>query len=625
MRKNSLPHHLAALWFADIAGYSARVAEDERGALQLVEILQTLSRSTVQRYEGRVVKFLGDAVLAEFQSTEMAVRAASVLSKEYREQSGKTGRTHDLRIGVHLGDVAKDADGDLYGDGVNAAARIQAAVDPGQVVVSEDVWRQIRGREGFRFEPLGNRNLRGVGLMDLYNVTLDESPATRSVSSSEERSQRTQQRKEKIRSIAVLPFADLSAERDQEHFSDGVAEEILNALSKVGGLHVPARTSCFAFRGANVDAREIGKRLGVETLLDGSIRKAGKRVRISVQLIDANNGYQLWSERFDREIEDIFAIQDEIARSVLESLGLALTEREKFRFLKPSTANIEAYEFYLRGRKLYHKWTRQSVAFARQMFERAVKIDPSFAAAWAGLANTYVDLFRWGRKPRDLEQAQHASEHALKLGPHSAEAHVSAGQALAIQRRFSEAAIAFDRAITEDPTLFETYYLYGRMLFESGDVEKAVKMFEKTQAVRPDDFESRVLYAQALTELGRQDEARRAHQLAVEFIEKHLELDPDEARAYSLGASVLIRLGQSERSKQWTQQAMALAPNDPLILYNAACNFALFGETDHALDGLERAIEAGVAVGDWIKHDPDFENLHSHPRFQAIVKRIAPL
>ena len=625
MRKNSLPHHLAALWFADIAGYSARVAEDERGALQLVEILQTLSRSTVQGYEGRVVKFLGDAVLAEFQSTEMAVRAASVLSKEYREQSGKTGRTHDLRIGVHLGDVAKDADGDLYGDGVNAAARIQAAVDPGQVVVSEDVWRQIRGREGFRFEPLGNRNLRGVGLMDLYNVTLDESPATRSVSSSEERSQRTQQRKEKIRSIAVLPFADLSAERDQEHFSDGVAEEILNALSKVGGLHVPARTSCFAFRGANVDAREIGKRLGVETLLDGSIRKAGKRVRISVQLIDANNGYQLWSERFDREIEDIFAIQDEIARSVLESLGLALTGREKFRFLKPSTANIEAYEFYLRGRKLYHKWTRQSVAFARQMFERAVKIDPSFAAAWAGLANTYVDLFRWGRKPRDLEQAQHASEHALKLGPHSAEAHVSAGQALAIQRRFSEAAIAFDRAITEDPTLFETYYLYGRMLFESGDVEKAVKMFEKTQAVRPDDFESRVLYAQALTELGRQDEARRAHQLAVEFIEKHLELDPDEARAYSLGASVLIRLGQSERSKQWTQQAMALAPNDPLILYNAACNFALFGETDHALDGLERAIEAGVAVGDWIKHDPDFENLHSHPRFQAIVKRIAPL
>jgi adenylate cyclase len=619
MRKNSLPHHLAALWFADIAGYSSRVVEDERGALQLVEILQALSRSTVQRHEGRVVKFLGDAVLAEFPSTEMAVRAAAVLSKEYAKQSVKTGRAHHLRIGVHLGDVAVDADGDLYGDGVNAAARIEAAVDPGQVVVSEDVWRQIRGREGFRFEPFGNRNLKGVGSIDLYVVTLDESLAAM-----EEKIQSGEQGKEKIRSIAVLPFADLSAERDQEHFSDGVAEEILNALSKVPGLHVPARTSCFAFRGATVDAREIGKRLGVEALLDGSIRKAGKRVRISVQLVDTNNGYQLWSERFDREIEDIFAIQDEIARSVLESLGLALTEREEFRFLKPSTTNIEAYEFYLRGRKLYHKWTRQSVKFARQMFERAVKVDPDFAAAWAGLANAYVDLFRWSQKPRDLEKAKSASENALKLNPNSAEAHVSAGQALAIQRRFTEAANAFERAIKEDPTVYEAYYLYGRAMVESGEVEKAVKLFEKAQHVRPDDYESHTLQAQALTELGREDEARHANQAAVECIEKHLELNPDEARAYSLGASVLIRLGQNERSKQWTQQAMTLAPADPLVLYNAACNWALLGESDHALDGLERAIEAGVAVGDWIKHDPDFANLRGDPRFQAIVKRIAP-
>jgi len=625
MPKTSLPHHLVALWFADIAGYSARAAEDERGALELIEILQVLSRSIVQRYEGRVVKFFGDALLAEFPSTEMAVRAAATLSQQYTEQSAKTGRAHELRIGVHVGDVAVDADGDLYGDGVNAAARIEAAVDPGQVVVSEDVWRQIRGREGFRFEPLGDRNLKGVGSIDLYVVTLEEGPTAPSVSKAGKKAERPERRKEKICSIAVLPFADLSAERDQEHFSDGVAEEILNALSKVGGLHVPARTSCFAFRGVSLDAREIGKRLGVETLLDGSIRKAGKRVRISVQLVDASNGYQLWSERFDREIEDIFAIQDEIARSVLESLGLALSEREEFRFLKPSTRNIDAYEAYLRGRKLYHKWTRQSVEFARQMFERALKIDPDFAAAWAGLANVHVDLFRWGRQARDLEEAQRASECALKLNPNSAEAHVSVGQALAIQRRYSEAAIAFDRAIKEDPTLFEAYYLYGRLLFESGEVEKAVKMFEKAQAARPDDFESRVLRGQALTELGRRDDARRANELAVESIEKHLELNPDEARAYSLGASVLIRLGETERSKQWTEQAITLVPNDPLILYNAACNWALLGEDDRALDGLERALEAGVAVADWIQHDPDFGSLRSHPRFQTIVKRIAPL
>jgi adenylate cyclase len=624
MPKASLPHHLVAIWFADIAGYSERAAEDERGALQLIEILQALSRSTVQRYEGRVVKFFGDAVLAEFASTEMAVRAATALSRQYAEESARTGRSHYLRIGIHIGDVAVDADGDLYGDGVNAAARIEAIVDPGQVVVSEDVWRQIRGREGFRFERLGSRNLKGVGSIDLYAVALEDSPSARSGFKGEEKGQRREERKKKIRSIAVLPFADLSAEGDQEHFSDGVAEEILNALSRVGGLHVPARTSCFAFRGAGLDACEIGKRLGVETLLDGSIRKAGKRVRISVQLIDASNGYQLWSERFDRETEDIFAIQDEIARSVLESLGLALTEREEFRFLKPSTTNIEAYEFYLRGRKLYHKWTRQSVEFARQMFERAVKIDPGFAAAWAGLANAYVDLFRWGRNLRDLEEAQRASEHALELNPNSAEAHVSLGQALAIQRRFAEAATAFDQAIKEDPTLFDAYYLYGRVMFESGDIEKAARLFEKAQAVRPDDYQSRALLAQTLRELGRLDEARRANEVAAASIEKHLELNPDEARAYSLGASILIRLGETQRSKQWTEQAMILAPNDPLILYNAACNWALLDEHERALDGLEQALQAGVAVSDWIRHDPDFASLHNHPRFHAIVKRIAP-
>jgi adenylate cyclase len=625
MPKTSLPHHLVALWFADIAGYSARAAEDERGALELIEILQALSRSIVQRYEGRVVKFFGDALLAEFPSTEMAVRAAATLSQQYTEQSAKTGRAHELRIGVHVGDVAVDADGDLYGDGVNAAARIEAAVDPGQVVVSEDVWRQIRGREGFRFEPLGDRNLKGVGSIDLYVVTLEEGPTAPSVSKAGKKAERPERRKEKIRSIAVLPFADLSAERDQEHFSDGVAEEILNALSKVGGLHVPARTSCFAFRGVSLDAREIGQRLGVETLLDGSIRKAGKRVRISVQLIDVSNGYQLWSERFDREIEDIFEIQDEIARSVLESLGLALTEREEFRFLKPSTTNIEAYESYLRGRKLYHKWTRQSVEFARQMFERAVKIDPGFAASWAGLANCHVDLFRWGRKPRELAEAQRASEHALKLNPNSAEAHVSVGQALAIQRRYAEATIAFDRAIEEDPTLFEAYYLYGRVLFESGDTEKSAKLFEKARHVRPDDYQSQCLLGMALTQLGRLDEARHTDQLAVESIEKYLELNPDEARAYSLGANSAMRLGDKVLSKRWSEQAIELAPNDPLVLYNAACNLALLGEGERALDGLERAIEAGVAVGDWIKHDPDFESLRSHPRFQAIVRQIAPL
>ncbi len=389
--------------------------------------------------------------------------------------------------------------------------------------------------------------------------------------------------------------------------------KFLNALTKVSGLHVPARTSCFAFRGTNVDAREIGKRLGVETLLEGSIRKAGNRLRITVQLVDARDGYQLWSERFDREIEDIFAIQDEIARSVLDALGLSLTQREERRFLKASTTNVQAYEFYLRGRKLFQTWTRQNMEFARQMFARAVAIDSEFALAWAGLAKTYVDLYRWGRNSRDLQEAQRTSAHALKLDPNLAEAHVAIGQALAIQRRFEDAAAEFEKAIELDPTSFDAYYFYARSSSEAGDLEKAVQLFEKAHRSRPEDYQATALRALALHELGWADEARATDQQAMDLINKYLEINPNEARAYSLGASPLARLGKPEDSKRWSEQAIALAPNDPVILYNAACNLAQLGEPDAALDRLERSIEAGVAVAAWIKHDPDFENLRDHP------------
>jgi len=264
------------------------------------------------------------------------------------------------------------------------------------------------------------------------------------------------------------------------------------------------------------------------------------------------------------------------------------------------------------------------MGFARQMFARAVAIDSEFALAWAGLAKTYVDLYRWGRNSRDLQEAQRTSAHALKLDPNLAEAHVAIGQALAIQRRFEDAAAEFEKAIELDPTSFDAYYFYARSSFEAGDLEKAVQLFEKAHRSRPEDYQATALRALTLHELHRADEAREADEYAVSLVNKYLELNPNEARAYSLGANSLARLGEREHSRQWSEQSVALAPNDPVILYNSACNLAQLGEHDRALDGLERSIEAGVAVGDWIKHDPDFENLRYHPRFQAIVKRIAP-
>jgi len=611
---------LVALWFADIAGYSTRAAEDESGALWLVGILQELCREIVPQYRGRIVKFVGDAVLAQFPSAELAVRAAIALSNGYPQRSAGTGRIGNLRIGVHLADVAVAPDGDLYGDGVNAAARIQQAAEPGQVIISEDVWRQLRGRREFRFEHLGNPSLKGVGSIGLYIVHVEEG-GTRVSTPSGTNFWPPQKNTQAIRSLGILPFADLSAERDQEYFGDGVAEEILNALTKIGGFHVPARTSCFAFRGSSLDAREIGRRLGVEALLQGSVRKAGQRLRITVQLIDARNGYHLWSERFDREVADIFAVQDEIASSVVSALGLSLGQGEHRQVVKASTANVEAYEFYLRGRKLFQKWTRENINLARDMFERAVAIDPKFAAAWAGLATTHVHLFGCDSQPH-LEKAREASAQALKLDPQSAEAHVAAAQGLSMEQRYSDATAEFERAIELEPMLFDAHYYYARSCFKSGDLEKSLRLFQRAQRVRSDDYQPVYLEALVLMQLGRPDEARKVYQRALKFTTKSLDLNPDDARSYVLGAGALARLGETERAKEWAKRAMLLAPDDDAILYNAACALAVVGDEEGALDALERAIGAGLAGGDWVSHDPDWNRLRNYPRFQTLVQRL---
>ena len=611
---------LVALWFADIAGYSEHAARDESGALRLVEILQELASETVPQFRGRVVKFVGDAVLAQFPSAELAVRAAIMLGNSYIQRSGAIGRVEHLRIGVHLADVAVAADGDLYGDGVNTAARIQEAAEPGEVVISQDVWRQLRGRREFRFEHLGDRPLKGIGSMGLYVGTMD-SGATSVATPGGTGNVPSQTQRPSIRSLAVLPFADLSVERDQEHFGDGVAEEILNALTKIGDLRVPARSSCFAFRGLNLDARDIGRRLGVDALLEGSVRKAGQRLRISVQLIDARNGYHLWSERFDREVVDIFAIQDEIASSVVTALGLSIDQGEERQLVKTSTTNVEAYEFYLRGRKLFQKWTRENINLAREMFERAVGIDPSFAAAWAGLATAHVHLHGCDSEPH-LDKAREASARALKLDPQSAEAHVAAAQGLSMEQRYADAAAEFERAIELDPTLFDAHYYYARSCFKGGDLEKSLRLFRQAQSVRPDDYQAVYLEALVLMQLRGWNEAREAYQRGLESSRKHLALNPHDARAYVLGAGAFARLGETQRAKEWAERAMSIAPDDDAILYNAGCALAVVGEEELALDALQRAIGAGLAGGDWIPQDPDWERLRDHPRFQRLVQQL---
>jgi len=420
--------------------------------------------------------------------------------------------------------------------------------------------------------------------------------------------------------IAVLPFTDMSPGRDQDFFCEGLAEELIDALTHVKGLRVAARSSSFQFRGAGVDVREVGQRLAVDALLEGSLRKAGDRLRITVQLIDVASGYHKWSQRFERELGDVFAIQDEIAQAVATTLrGGALTGREQ-RAVRRLQTGAEPYEYFLRGRQLMHRMQQPDMDESREMFEQAIALDASYAPAWAGLATLHAMLYEWwGARADDLERAESASQTAMKLAPDFADTHVARGLALSLHRQYDEAQTHFKAAARINPNLFDAYYYYGRACFAHGDTERAAVLFGKAAEVRLEDFQSRVLQAQALRMLGRKEEAGRVNTEAVARAERIITLNPDDCRTLSLGAHALYDDGQIARALEWSRKALALYPDDMGAMVNAACLCARTRHKEEALQILERVFGSGRGKRDWVEHDPDYDCLRDDPRFQRLM------
>jgi TolB-like protein/Flp pilus assembly protein TadD len=422
------------------------------------------------------------------------------------------------------------------------------------------------------------------------------------------------------RSVAVLPFANLSQDPDDEYFSDGMTDEIIAALSGVKALRVAARTSAFAFKGRNLDVRTIGRQLNVGTVLEGSVRRAGRRLRITAQLINVADGYHVWSERYDRDLEDVFAIQDEIASSIARGLQVVLTEPEQRALEKPPTSSLEAYDFFLRGRQFFHQFRRKGFEAAQTMFERAVEIDSRYTRAYAGIADCWSFLYlHWDAREEHARRADEASQKALELAPELAEAHASRGLAVSLHGRYEEAKREFEAAIALDPKLFEAYYFYARASLSAGDFGRAAEMFERASQVRPEDYQAAALLVSVCVRLGRPADA--AAQRAVKKIERHLELQPYDARALNVGACVLAHLGETSRAEAWAKQALAAEPDDPNVLYNACCAFAIIGKTEEALDCLEQCTSMGFHH--WFEHDSDLDSLRGHPRFQAIIASTA--
>jgi len=426
------------------------------------------------------------------------------------------------------------------------------------------------------------------------------------------------------KTLAVLYFEHLSGSKEDEYFRDGVTEDLITELLKIKQLQVFSRSAMLPFRDKGMSAQDVGRQLNAAFVLEGSMRRAGNRLRINAQLVETRTGHGLWGERYDRQIEDVFAIQDEIVQSIAGALKVMLSDQEKREIQKAPTADVRAYDYYLRGRQYFHQFRRKTIEFAQQMFSRAIEIDPNYARAYAGLADCHSHLFFWWTANQaDLHAAEAASRKALELDPELAEAHVSRGVSFSLSKLFGEARKEFETAIRLNPKLFEAYYFFGRACFAEGKLAEAAELFERASEVNPDDYQGPALVSSVYLGLGRSTEAEVASRKGLRVILRHLDLHPDDARALYLGANLFCHLGERDKCLDFTRRALAVDPEDPGVLYNVACIHSKVGNAEQAIDCLERAVKNGFAQKGWIEHDADLDSLRSNPRFQALLGSLS--
>jgi TolB-like protein/regulator of sirC expression with transglutaminase-like and TPR domain len=424
-------------------------------------------------------------------------------------------------------------------------------------------------------------------------------------------------------SIAVLPFTNMSSDIEQEYFCDGIAEDILNDLTQLEGLRVVARTSSFAFKDKNQDIREIGLKLGAQTIVEGSVRKTGNSLRITAQLINVADGYHLWSERYDRNLKDVFAIQNEIAKNIVQALDIKLNQRENHALDKAKTEDVQAYDFYIRGRDYYHQEHHDKTLLAMQMFNRAIQKDTNYALAYSGLADSYSRLYMYYESNNEnLQKALIASQKSLELDNELAEAHSSRGIALAQNNQFEEAAEEFEKAIEINPKLYNAFYEYARTCKVQEKLDQAAKLFKKATLVEPENYKAALFLVVVYHDLKLETEMNEAIKQAQDVVRSHLDLNPDDARALYLGANTLIYAGKPEEALEWVKRAITLEPDEIAVLYNATCVYSRLGMIEEALDYFEKAIDAGFASREWIDSDSDLDPIRDHPRFQKALKRL---
>jgi adenylate cyclase len=546
MADTRINRKLAAILVADVVGYSRLMGADEAGTLAaLKKFRETIFDPAVAAHNGRIVKLIGDGTIVEFASVVDAANCA--LSVQRSSPSSRDAAVRQpiivVRIGINLGDVIIEND-DIYGDGVNIAARLEPLAEPGGICVSSIVHESVGNRIDVRFQDGGDISVKNIDRPvrvwkwhpNKTDVVVDPSDAAGPTP------------KVEAPSIAVLPFTNMSGDAEQEYFSDGISEDVITDLSKIGGLIVIARNSSFAYKGRSVDIRTVGRDLGVRSVLEGSVRRAGSRIRITAQLIDVSNGAHLWADRYDRDLTDVFAVQDDVTRRIVDALKVTLSPAEKARLADSGTPNIEAYDCYLRGRELLamNPKNRERFEQASKLFVRALELDPSFSQAYAALSMAYnLDYQnRWSDNPdaslrlakqnaelaieknpseqfarlvaawaamfEDLDRAKSEADKTLALNPNSSGAYVILGNIETLSGRPLEAIPAIERAMRLDPA-FRAQHLHflGMAYLLAGKYETAAALLKERVNLQPGTDFGRVLLASALGHLGDGEEARR--------------------------------------------------------------------------------------------------------------------
>jgi len=627
--KKELHLEIAHVLFMDVVGYSKLFVNEQREIMhQLNQIVRKTAQFQTSEANGKLISIpSGDGMaLVFFQSLEEPVQCALEISKALKNYPQLR-----LRMGVHSGPVDQVMDVNdrinVAGAGINVAERVMDCGDAGHILVSKRVAEDLAQDSLWQphLHELGQIEVKHgekLGIVNLYTAELGN-PQPPEKLSHIAAAPKFPGVPFAQKSIAVLAFVNMSNDPDNEYFSDGIAEEIINTLTKVKALRVVSRTSSFSFKGRSDDIGEIGRKLKVNTVLEGSVRKASDKLRVTAQLINVADGYHLWSERYDRQLEDVFEIQDQIAENIVRALRVVLGEDEKRAIEKTPTENVQAYEYYLRGRQFFHQFRRTGLQYARRMFDRVVEIDPNFALARAGIADCCSFLYMyWDSSKANLEGADASSRKALQLDPESAEAHTSRALALTLRREYAEARQEFEAALRLNPMLYEAHYFYGRACLTEGKPDEAVSHYREAWRVRPEDYQAIFLSADPLVKLGRRDEALDAARQGLKVADAHLELNPDDARAWYLSAGALVRLGQRDQGLERARRALAIDSEDAGVLYNVACVHALAGSGEEALDHLDKAIQNGVAHREWLENDSDLDSIRGEPRFQALLRKL---